>query len=175
MENFEKGAVITPETQEQPKTKTEQSEFVPVEEIKPEILADIKREDAGGMEKAREEIAGFDKGVEDAKKAKAEKKAEYISLMTAKLQEMEEAINEKENSRLFKFLHGKEDFAKARLAVGNYRKMLESGKLPDMTSVKESPSLKAFVEKVDVSELPENPDKKYSGPASAGSKMMSNF
>lgn len=172
MENFEKGAVVTPE-QEKPEQEkqTEQAEFVPAEEIKPEIVADIKREDAGGIENAQAEIREF---------AKQEKSGEagnekFLQLAGQKLDEIQEVVNSRKKGLFNKLLYSEKDFTLAEAAINKAKQRISGGNLPDMRTVINSESLRKFAGSVDVSEFPEREGKKYSGPASTGGKMMSNF
>jgi hypothetical protein len=168
MENFEKGAVKSPENQEKTESK-EQPEFIQAENIKPEILADIKREDAGSLKAAEAEIKNFSQ----------EKQGEVgneklIQLATQKLDEIQAEVESRKKGFFNKMLYGEKDFALAEMAIKKARERVASGNF-DMHTIVDSESLRKFAHNIDVSEFPERKDKKYSGSTSVGTQTMSKF
>jgi len=169
MENFEQETGMTPEKGKN-EQKKEQPEFVPVEDIKPEIMADIKREDAGSLKAAEAEIKNF---------ANQEKQGEsgnekLIQLATQKLDEIQTEVESRKKGFLNKMLYGEKDFALAEMAIKKARERVAGGNF-DMHTIVGSESLRKFAHDIDVSEFPERGNKKYSGSTSVGTQTMSKF
>ena len=148
-------------------TTMEDKEQVVSKEVAPEAVEAIKKEETAGLETARKELAGFDKEQTEKQGSNFEK---FSALAEQKIAEMEAEINSKKPSdkdnffkKAIKNLSYDEDrIKKASLHIANARALLAKGTLPDMQSLKKNIGI---VESVDVSEFPENPNKKYSASA----------
>lgn len=150
---------------EQPveKTTLETEEQVISKEVAPEAAEEIKKEETAGLETARKELAGFDKEQTEKQESNFEK---FGALAEQKIAEMEAEINSKKPSdkdnffkKALKNLSYDEDrIKKANLHIANAKALLAKGTLPDMHSLKKNIGI---VESVDISEFPENPNKKY--------------
>jgi len=158
MTNFEHS---TAGVAEKPKTEKINEQNLASQDIKPEIVTEIKKEDAGNLEAAKIELQNFVAENKESNESKENK--EFFDLAAQKLDEMQAKIDEKKTGFINKVFY-KNDIKHAEDIIRIARKRLNNGESVDMATVKE----KVKIADVDVSGFPERKGKRHAGPTRLG-------
>lgn len=144
--------LLNKETSNEKPKEVSEKELLSSEEIKPEIVENIKREDVGNLEAAKKELANF------AANEKGGENAEIIALAKQKLDEMQEEIEKKKKGFFNKMIFNKDEIATSENVISRAKAMLAKGELPDMHTIKDKVK---FADDVDLTGLPERAGKSY--------------